>query len=52
MSGSNYTGSFDCISKTFKGEGVRGFFKGWMANTLKVVPQNSIRFVTYEMMKT
>lgn len=52
MSGSNYTSSFDCISKTFKVEGVRGFFKGWMANTLKVVPQNSIRFVTYEMMKT
>jgi solute carrier family 25 phosphate transporter 23/24/25/41 len=29
-----------------------GFFKGWAANTLKVVPQNSIRFVAYETLKT
>jgi hypothetical protein len=30
----------------------RGFYKGWLANALKVVPQNSIRFVSYEFMKT
>ncbi len=32
-------------------EGMRGFYRGWAANTIKVVPQNSIRFVTYEMLK-
>lgn len=32
-------------------EGVRGFYLGWTANTLKVVPQNSIRFVSYELLK-
>lgn len=32
-------------------EGMRGFYKGWAANTLKVVPQNSIRFVAYELLK-
>ena len=31
--------------------GMRGFYRGWSANTLKVVPQNSIRFVSYELMK-
>ena len=32
--------------------GMQGFYRGWCANTLKVVPQNSIRFVTYEFFKT
>jgi Mitochondrial carrier protein len=32
--------------------GMKGFYKGWGANTIKVVPQNSIRFVTYELFKT
>lgn len=29
-----------------------GFYRGWSANTLKVVPQNSIRFVSYELFKS
>ena len=33
-------------------EGVAGFYRGWSANTLKVVPQNSIRFVAYEAFKS
>ncbi len=32
-------------------EGVRGFYRGWVANTVKVVPQNAIRMVSYEAMK-
>lgn len=32
-------------------EGLRGFYRGWVANSLKVVPQNSIRFVAYEIIK-
>jgi solute carrier family 25 (mitochondrial phosphate transporter), member 23/24/25/41 len=30
---------------------VRGFYKGWAANTLKVLPQNAIRFAAYEVVK-
>lgn len=30
---------------------MRGFYNGWVANTLKVVPQSAIRFVTYEFFK-
>lgn len=33
-------------------EGMRGFYRGWAANTLKVVPQNAIRLVSYEALKT
>jgi hypothetical protein len=32
-------------------EGARGFYQGWLANTLKVAPQSSIRFVAYEALK-
>ncbi len=32
-------------------EGFVGFYRGWAANTLKVVPQNAIRFVAYEQIK-
>lgn len=30
---------------------MRGFYRGWVANTVKVVPQNAIRMVSYEAMK-
>lgn len=33
-------------------EGLRGFYRGWAANALKVIPQNSIRFASYEALKT
>ena len=32
-------------------EGARGFYQGWLANTVKVAPQSSIRFVAYEALK-
>lgn len=32
-------------------EGMRGFYQGWLANTVKVAPQSSIRFVAYEALK-
>jgi len=52
MPGTMYAGSLDCIWTMATKEGPRSFFKGWLPNALKVVPQNSIRFVTYEIMKT
>mmetsp|Transcript_14467 Transcript_14467/g.17541 ORF Transcript_14467/g.17541 Transcript_14467/m.17541 type:complete len:359 (-) Transcript_14467:494-1570(-) len=52
MKGDMYKGSIDCITTMARTEGYRGFYKGWLANTLKVVPQNSIRFVTYELLKS
>ena len=43
-----YSGQMDALRKIWAQEGVRGFYRGWSANTLKVVPQNAIRFVSYE----
>ena len=50
-SGTWYAGRMDALRKTGAQEGVRGFYRGWSANTLKVVPQNAIRFVSYEALK-
>ena len=43
-----YTGIWDVTLKTFKGEGVKGFYRGIIPNLLKVVPAVSITYVVYE----
>jgi solute carrier family 25 (mitochondrial phosphate transporter), member 23/24/25/41 len=52
MKGQMYRNQADAFVTIFKKEGVVGFYRGWVANTIKVVPQNAIRFVTYEALKT
>ena len=49
--GKNYASMADAIVTMAKTEGLGSFFKGWGANTIKVVPQNAIRFVSYEFLK-
>jgi len=44
----DYTGSLDCIHKTFSREGLGGFYKGLSPNLLRVVPATMITFVVYE----
>merc|ERR1711920_457105 len=44
-------GSMRMMAKMWSEEGMRAFYKGWGANVLKVVPQNGIRFVSYELIK-
>ena len=39
------------MSHRLEQEGLRGFYRGWAANALKVIPQNSIRFASYEALK-
>lgn len=51
MKGQMYKGQMDAFATIWRVEGLRGFYRGWAANTLKVVPQNAIRFVTYETIK-
>ena len=51
MKGNMYKHQLDAFKTIWRDEGYRGFYRGWAANTLKVVPQNSIRFVSYELMK-
>ena len=45
MKGRTYSSQLDAFAKIYAQEGVRGFYRGWAANTIKVVPQNAIRFV-------
>jgi solute carrier family 25 phosphate transporter 23/24/25/41 len=52
MKGGTYKHTLDCFYQIATKEGYQTFFKGWAANALKVVPQNSIRFVSYELLKT
>jgi hypothetical protein len=35
-------------SAAYVQEGIRGFYRGWAPNALKVVPQNSLRFASFE----
>lgn len=43
-----YSGSLDCIRRTYRGEGLAGFYKGLAPNLLRVVPATMITFVVYE----
>ncbi|BAU01748.1 hypothetical protein LR48_Vigan10g171000 [Vigna angularis] len=46
-----YMGMADVFRRTFKHEGLRGFYKGLFPNLLKVVPAASITYLVYEHMK-
>ncbi|KAK6352775.1 hypothetical protein TWF696_004777 [Orbilia brochopaga] len=43
-----YTGFWDVAGRTYKQEGVKGFFRGLTPNLLKVVPAVSISYLVYE----
>lgn len=43
-----YNGALDVISKTFRFEGVRGFYKGLVPSVLRVTPACALTFVVYE----
>ncbi|GFH14025.1 uncharacterized protein HaLaN_09998 [Haematococcus lacustris] len=51
MKGKVYQSQGHAFTTIWATEGLAGFYRGWLANTLKVVPQNSIRFVAYEAIK-
>ncbi|KAB0801081.1 hypothetical protein PPYR_05435 [Photinus pyralis] len=44
----SYTGSWDCIKKTFKYEGIRGFYKGLAPYLLHVTPNICLVMLVYE----
>ena len=43
MKGNTYSGQIDAFKKIWAADRLPGFYRGWLANTLKVTPQNSIR---------
>ncbi|PIA17281.1 mitochondrial carrier [Coemansia reversa NRRL 1564] len=44
-----YSGSIDCIKKTFEKEGLRGFFRGISPCLLRAAPANAATFIGFEM---
>jgi len=47
-----YSGILDCIRKTLKREGYRGFYRGLHAGWLRVVPGTAIQFTVFDMFST
>jgi len=45
-----YDGVIDCIVRTWRNEGVVGFFKGCVPNAIRVAPNAAVTFVVYEIM--
>jgi len=43
-----YKSLTDCFTKTWKREGFFGFYKGYLTNIVRTVPQQGIFFVGYE----
>ncbi|XP_028819729.1 solute carrier family 25 member 32a [Denticeps clupeoides] len=44
----NYSGIADVLGKTWRNEGLEGFYKGMGPNLLRVIPACSITFLVYE----
>jgi len=48
LSHQKYQGATDCVTKIYRLEGYRGFYKGLSPNLLRVVPATMITFLVYE----
>ena len=42
-----YSGIFDCVFQTYRAQGVRGFFTGLTACSIRAFPVNAITFLVY-----
>ncbi|OQR87465.1 Mitochondrial Carrier (MC) Family [Achlya hypogyna] len=51
LSSNQYNGTMDAVKTIYKQEGVRGFYKGLVPNSVKVIPSIAVMFVTNEAMK-
>ncbi|UIZ26381.1 hypothetical protein KXD40_002477 [Peronospora effusa] len=49
--GKLYSGVMDCIVKTLKSEGIRGFYKGWAAHYMRLGPHTIFTFIFWEEVK-
>lgn len=46
-----YRNIFDCFVKTFKYEGVRGLYKGFVANYCRVAPHTMLNLTFWDLFK-
>jgi solute carrier family 25, member 34/35 len=49
--GQLYDGLLDCMAKTFRSEGIRGFYKGWTAQYFRIGPHTIFTFLFWEQAK-
>lgn len=47
LSGNNYSSIKDCYQKIRKHEGIKGFYRGFTITTMKLLPNNFIRFYIF-----
>lgn len=45
----NYDGVRDCVSKMYKQEGIKGFYKGLTPTIVKIFPASGLFFLAYEL---
>ena len=43
-----YKNLFDCVRKMYKNEGIKGFYSGFFANLIKIVPALGLQFSIYD----
>ena len=46
-----YDSSIDCARKIFEREGVKGFYRGYLANALRSIPGAAIQLTAYDQVK-
>jgi hypothetical protein len=46
-----YSGMKDAMRQIFLTQGIRGFYRGYLPSTLKMIPMSGASFATYEMVK-
>lgn len=49
--GLRYSGVADCLMKTLRAEGLRGLYKGWLPNWLRIGPHTVITFLSFEALR-
>ena len=52
LPGQHYSSVLNAFKTVFQTEGMKGFYKGMAPNAIKVIPNNAIRFVVYDYLKT
>jgi len=43
-----YNGIFDCAKKIFRTDGIRSFYRGYVANVIGIIPYAGIDLTVYE----
>lgn len=46
-----YRGAADCFVRTARAEGLRGFYRGWTAMTMRLCPHTILTFILFERIK-